>query len=526
MNDTINVLSVNAKGPNLDSDKYVKIAGVPILDVHERDFFRAFYDESGNKTVKKVKEVVEVDQLTRLARNSQENAERGDYGLVFLGHTDDDGPEKDQPEIVGFMKNYRIGNHVDRPTIFADLYIKGDKDKAENLMFQFPRRSAEVIRKNHTDGYVDSLALIKRAPERSLGLIADLYHKTKTQIDRFMCPECEAESGGQDMGAVMNDQLLKKVSKSLVSALGSILQEVFQEDDPSGGLVGAVDSEEDQVEEQIHPGIHEQVMEEEEAHPGGVGLHPEQEEAAHAAGIDTGSGDDEREDYCGPSPTNVSPPSMNNNMNKNRRLNPRVNYSIDESEVERMGREQENIQVSRFEKRLAALETRIGDLTKENTDLKRQRKIDRFERSLIQLEAEGRQFNRAKLVDRFAKDLSVGKFQSDDDIKEELDFIKDSYRRSPVGQDMIFGIGDDSDDDAPGNVIADNGGNTVPENAGASPMREIQRHEKTTGIYGDEIVRFSKAKEVQDEIRGESDPMSKAIAVGRAFQSSRRRKTS
>lgn len=184
------VVEPNLRPPDLGNPKrYVRVDRVPIIDVHRRRVKR--------KDGEIVEEEVDERQLHRICRNSRERSERGEHGIVFLGHTDDDGPETEQPPIVGYMSGYVVGEYNGAPTILADLYIDKDDDPSK-IHKQFPRRSAEVIGINSDDGFIDSVALIKRAPERELGFVTS-YHRKHRKVYRYACPACEKETRSMAM---------------------------------------------------------------------------------------------------------------------------------------------------------------------------------------------------------------------------------------------------------------------------------------------------------------------------------------
>lgn len=184
----------NLRPPDLGNPKrYVRVDRVPIIDVHRRRVRKK--DREGNDVI--VEEEVDERQLHRICRNSADRSERGEHGIVFLGHTDDDGPETSQPPVVGYMAGYRVGEHNGSPTIIADLYIDREDDPSV-ILKQYPRRSAEVIGINSEDGFIDSVALIKRAPERELGLVTS-YHRKHRKVYRYACPACEKETRSMPM---------------------------------------------------------------------------------------------------------------------------------------------------------------------------------------------------------------------------------------------------------------------------------------------------------------------------------------
>lgn len=220
--------------------KFVRLKHVPVIDVNSRKY------RKGDQVVE---EHLDEGQLHRICRNSRERESRGEYGLLLLGHTTDGGKEIDQPPVVGYIRNYQVGDHNGRPTILADAYIYRDADPS-HVLRQFPRRSAEIIGLEEPDGYVDSLSLIKRAPQRDLGLITHyaLDHdasegtgsvvrfRSRHPVYRFSCPPgrfCSCEE--KDEGGVMpkmvgggRDTKLLKLMKQLVQG---ILEEVAGEED-------------------------------------------------------------------------------------------------------------------------------------------------------------------------------------------------------------------------------------------------------------------------------------------------------
>jgi hypothetical protein len=149
-------------GPNLDDPtRYEKRLAVPVLDEHRRNVYR-----DGRLAGVKV---VDAALLELIASNTNRRCERGDYSLIFLGHTDEDGAETEQPPIAGFARNFRVGEFRGEPCLLCDWYLRRDRlaQAAE-----YPRRSAEVYYSTDPGrNYVDAVSLLKRAPERDLGLM-------------------------------------------------------------------------------------------------------------------------------------------------------------------------------------------------------------------------------------------------------------------------------------------------------------------------------------------------------------------
>ena len=108
----------------------------------------------------------------------------GDLSPGGPGHTKDDVPELQQPPLWLYGRNFRvapIGNQTKKPGIVCDLWI--DKDHLQDAA-TFPRRSIELWEREKT---IDWIALLRRAPQRELGLLtfergeAPLYYSRSGQ---------------------------------------------------------------------------------------------------------------------------------------------------------------------------------------------------------------------------------------------------------------------------------------------------------------------------------------------------------
>lgn len=156
--------------PNL----FERRPGVPILDVHTRN----------GRTV-------DVNRLKLVAANSNKRAAAGELGLLLLGHTTDEGKESDQPELVGYARNYQLGKWDGRDCIMADLFY--DTGKAQQA-FTYPRRSVEVYYDdtNPANNYVDAVALLRRTPARDLGLLT--YARKDLVKERYAMADSTASA--------------------------------------------------------------------------------------------------------------------------------------------------------------------------------------------------------------------------------------------------------------------------------------------------------------------------------------------
>lgn len=145
--------------PRVPDNQFEIRNDVPILDEH------VLRDKEGNVIFE-----FTAAKLEQIARNNNRRiAETGDEVPLIPGHTKDHQAEDDQPEIVGYADNFRVGWlwKTNRKAIFARL--KYFKDKAKDVLRRYPRRSVELWLKKME---IDPIALLgATTPERSLGLV-------------------------------------------------------------------------------------------------------------------------------------------------------------------------------------------------------------------------------------------------------------------------------------------------------------------------------------------------------------------
>jgi len=176
-----------------------------------------------------------------------------------------------------------------------------------------------------------------------------------------------------------------------------------------------------------------------------------------------------------------------------------------------MQADQERIEVSRYQKRIDNLEATVKELKQLSAASARAARLSNIERQLTQLQAEGYEVDRPKLMDRFSKKIDN---MTDEDVTEEITLFRDHFKRSPVGQEMIFGLdmGDEST-----NIISDNGGNNPDRRRDpvAAAYQSISEHASSNGIYGEETVRFAREKV---KMNGDEGPMGTAVATVERFR--------
>lgn len=136
---------------------------MPVFDEHDE------FDKGG-RLIRRF----DVAKLATIARNCNERfAKTGDAVPLTLGHTIPGAPEKYQPEIVGYARNFRVGRFgkQQKPCILADFYFYPSR---YGEAMKYPRRSVELYPR---DLVFDPIALLKRTPQLDLGILDDDRHQ-------------------------------------------------------------------------------------------------------------------------------------------------------------------------------------------------------------------------------------------------------------------------------------------------------------------------------------------------------------
>ena len=101
----------------------------------------------------------------------------GDACPITIGHTRIGRPEEEQPPICGYAINFRLGRFgpSNKLAILADFYVE---PKLWKEFLEHPRRSVEFFAQ---DAVFDPIAVLKRTPERDLGLIQQYQREKDTR---------------------------------------------------------------------------------------------------------------------------------------------------------------------------------------------------------------------------------------------------------------------------------------------------------------------------------------------------------
>lgn len=516
-------------GPNLsNTSRYKKFEKIPIIDTLKRSYFTKNKD---GKTVK-VNESVDEEQLERLLENSRLRSEEREYGLVFIGHTDDEGSEVSQPPKVGYLSNYELGEYNGKPAILADMYIDKKYYNPDEVTDQFPRRSAEVISISKPDGYIDSIALMKRTTERPLGLVTSL-RRLDGDVTRFECPACKKEQ--QKARKMESKQFEGKAHSTVVKNALKLVETMMQEmirkhtepsEDSSDASESSDTSDTMSLSDSSEPSMSRYAsksryrrepsdssgMEPSDAEPSIDSDASEPSKVKKAArrkpSMDEPSNAKRRMDPSDVEPSDSSDSSdasesSRTTMRKKSKMQagnpgptttPPTWDSSDSSSAKpitksksrmsredtRMRRESDQIQVSRFKKELdkanRMIESLMARLDASDSDKRRAT----IERKVAQLEYEGYELDRPRTVARFMK-------MSDEEHEDEIDYIRHHNRQTIVNQPMIP------------NISGDVGGATLQRPLSIHALTEPLPEEYENGIptVGSEVYRFAKANDIK-----------------------------
>lgn len=159
------------------SGEYEPVKGLPVFDAHDE------YDAKGNLVRR-----FDRKKLEDICKKCNKRTETGDLSPFGPGHTDPDKAEDQQPLPYGFVGNYRVGEFgpAKKPAILADFYVKRKIETPEGktldgmkAFYSYPRRSVEYWPK---DGFFDWIAILRRTPQRDLGVAH--YSKGETTAPR------------------------------------------------------------------------------------------------------------------------------------------------------------------------------------------------------------------------------------------------------------------------------------------------------------------------------------------------------
>lgn len=159
------------------SGEYVLVPDFVVFDEHDE------FDDDG-KLVRRFDRA----RLQTIADRCNARAEKsGDLAVIAPGHSIEDpsASEEDQPPPWGFARNYRLGYYGpsrEKLGILCDAYIRrqirtkdGRLVDGPEYVATFPRRSPELWPNHravpeHARNTFDWIALLRRAPQRDLGL--------------------------------------------------------------------------------------------------------------------------------------------------------------------------------------------------------------------------------------------------------------------------------------------------------------------------------------------------------------------
>jgi hypothetical protein len=174
-----------APPPIWDDGLFVIRRDVPILDAH-RHLDKGTVDRC---------------LLELIARNSNARSADGDFALLTIGHTDPGVQEIEQPPIVGYVAKFAVGQYLGRPCLLADFHYKRSKF---DLAMSFPHRSVERMTGTlPQSNFIDSIALLRTAPERPLGLVTysrpvAAVARDKAAVTRPSTTQGESRAAGMD----------------------------------------------------------------------------------------------------------------------------------------------------------------------------------------------------------------------------------------------------------------------------------------------------------------------------------------
>jgi hypothetical protein len=226
-------------------DDFVVDPHVAIFDAHDGN--EEGYDINFDANVLK----------TICANTNKRINDTGDMSPIYAGHIEDELPESEQGELLGFATNFHMGTIGDvdpRPCIFADFkWLKTKYEKAK----EYPRRSIELWL---DDMVVDCVASLKRRPQRNLGLlfkknnskakyrrILEKEHMGEIHTPDTALPEPQAPN---DWTKLVRDEVVKYVGEYMKANFPVDMEKEEEEEEENESEVESVNIEVEQGEDE------------------------------------------------------------------------------------------------------------------------------------------------------------------------------------------------------------------------------------------------------------------------------------
>jgi hypothetical protein len=144
-----------------DPDLWEVESAVPVFVPHVRD------EADGS-----IRYEVTPDDIGVIAAETEWRAKAGTIPVQTLGHRnpDPDADETNQPPVVGFGRNFRVGTWDGKPAVVCDLFTRKDFwDEAK----QYPYRSVEY---RHKARLITGVPRLKREPYLDVGTLVYAGH--------------------------------------------------------------------------------------------------------------------------------------------------------------------------------------------------------------------------------------------------------------------------------------------------------------------------------------------------------------
>jgi hypothetical protein len=196
-------LPKSTKHLQYSDEDFIVDPAVPLFDEH-----------SGNEEGLDIDFTPEV--LQQIIDNTNHRIlDTNDLVPVYIGHIDDDLPEGKQGELVGFVMNLslgQIGELNPRACIMGDICWLRDKHEGAK---EFTRRSIELWLDDPM--VIDNLAILKRRPERNLGILFQKNKAANHKYKRSLTDEKDIMAEHVENLPDGNDELVKKIMDKVMA---------------------------------------------------------------------------------------------------------------------------------------------------------------------------------------------------------------------------------------------------------------------------------------------------------------------
>jgi hypothetical protein len=432
-------MTAAAAQPHLNFDdpsKWVVRQNVPIFDEHDE------FDADG-KLVRRF----DKKKLEQIAQNcNRREKDTGDVIPIAIGHTRSKDREELQPRFVGYARELKVGQFGPgkKLGILANFYFK---PAHYHEAMTYPRRSIELWPGAPDQQIIDPVSLLRRTPQRDLGLLTDPDVPAETNIVPLWAKQF-ARGQAQGVKPVAYQRPSGKLFYSMPDdedhAMPDSGAAMLSGDIPKPGASPSGSNEKVPNEDDDSP---EDMDKAEKYYRCLVRKNPVMKHLHKKYAKECGANPDQYDAGAAPGGSNTFVPGMAGGDSTKKPMPDMTGAGTPPDSrmvadpMDRKGDEAARMQRDSFAIQYARVEVDLAELKQENAKLVAALQAEQFERKraraeqrISQLEAERYEVDRSKLVEKFAR-------MDEKDWDAEETYVRQYHKRDldtrngpPIGQ--------------------------------------------------------------------------------------------